>query len=94
MTRQMPSQEDFRKNFEDHYAGPGRDFEEFAPLYEYGFRMADDPDFRGRTFRDVEEELKDHYLRHHPHGEWDRVRDAILYGWETGGGAVGGWAFI
>jgi hypothetical protein len=85
---------DFRKHFEAHYAASGATFEEFAPSYELGFQMANDPKFEGKTFHDIESEIKSAYLGRYPDRDWETNWDALFYGWEKAGGAAGGFGFI
>lgn len=85
---------DFRKHFDTHYAASGASYENLAPVYEFGFQMANDPNFHGRKFHDVESEIKKAYLRRYPDSNWDTIWDALFYGWEKAGGAAGGFGFI
>ena len=77
---------EFRKNFEQYHAASGASFESFAPLYAYGFRMAQDPRYEGRDFYEVEPEFKQAYEEIFPGSDWNDVSSAVLFGWEKGGG--------
>jgi len=74
--------EDFRRDYETRYADSGVDYETMQPAYEYGYRYASDPRYRGRNWSDVEEDLKTDYMRSQPNSSWDRVKGAVRYGWE------------
>lgn len=73
---------DFRRNFETQYGGSGANYETYAPAYDYGYRMASAPQYRGRRFEDVEDDLRADYSRNYPESAWDKMRNAIRYGWE------------
>jgi hypothetical protein len=87
-------QAEFRKNFAAFYAGSGLTYEELAPSYEWGFKMANDPRYRGKNFPDVESDLKAAYLLLNPNADWEKRSTAVLYGWEKAGGIVSGFALI
>ncbi len=54
-----------------------------APEYKYGRRMAGDPRYRGRSWEEVEPDLRRDYERAHPDSAWDKVRSAIRSAWES-----------
>ena len=85
---------DFQKHFQTHYAASGFAYDELAPSYRFGFQMANDPKFEGRNFHDVEHDIKAAYLKAYPESDWDRIWDALFFGWEKAGGAAGGFGFI
>ena len=61
---------------------------------EWGFKMANDPRYRGKNFPDVESDLKAAYLLLNPNADWEKRSTAVLYGWEKAGGIVSGFALI
>jgi len=73
---------DFRRDWENRYAGAGATWETYQPAYEYGYRTAGDPRYRGRDWSDVEDDLRTDYLRSNPNSTWDRMKGAVRYGWE------------
>ncbi len=73
---------DFRRNFDQRYASSGESFDTYAPAYEYGYTVANDPRYRGRNFEDVEQDLRTDYGRHYPNSTWERMKDSIRYGWD------------
>ena len=79
---------DFRRNFAENHADLGMEYMDAAPFYEFGFRMAGSERFAGKNFEDVEPELKAAYLLEFPDGDWDRISNLVLYGWEQAGGAI------
>jgi len=76
------SSADFRRDYESRYASTGVPYETLEPAYDYGYRIAGDPRYKGRNWTDVEEDLKTDYLRNQPNSSWDRVKGAVRYGWE------------
>ena len=72
---------DFRRNFDQYYAGTGANYDTYAPAYRYGYEMAEDPRYKGRTFDQVEPQLRDDYNRRYPDSTWERMKESIRYGW-------------
>ena len=85
---------EFKRDFDESHGNSGATYGEFAPCYEYGFRMAQKPEYQNVSFHDAEAELKHAYLAGHPGCEWEKISPAVLYGWEKAGGKVGGYATI
>ena len=63
-----------------------RDFADAEPLYRLGFEARNDPRFRGRSFDDVEAELRERHLRTDSGdaAAWDVRRQELRAGWEHG----------
>jgi uncharacterized protein (TIGR02271 family) len=74
---------DFRNDFRSRYASrTGATYDNYAPAYEYGYRMAGEPRYRGKSWQDVEPTLKTEYVSNRPNSTWEQVKDAVRYGWE------------
>jgi len=50
--------------------------------YSYGSRMAADPRFTGRSWNQVENDLRVDYMRNNPTSRWDEVKADIRRGWD------------
>jgi len=73
---------DFRRDYESRYASSGAPYETMAPAYDYGYRSASDPRYKGRNWSDVENDLRTDYERNYPGSAWEKTKDAVRYGWE------------
>jgi hypothetical protein len=73
---------EFRKHYQSTYGGTGSRYEDYAPAYQYGCRMADDEKYRGRDFNEVESHLRREYETSNPGGNWEKVKDAVRHGWD------------
>jgi uncharacterized protein (TIGR02271 family) len=71
----------YRKNFETTY-GADRDFETMRPAYEHGSRYARDVRYSGKSWNDVERDLRSDYERNNPGSTWDQVKGAVRHGWD------------
>jgi uncharacterized protein (TIGR02271 family) len=74
--------DDFRRDWQNRYVNSGEPYETYQPAYDYGYRSASDPRYRGKDWSDVEETLRTDYMRSNPNSSWDRMKGAIRYGWE------------
>lgn len=72
---------DFRADFQNRYGTSGGSYETYQPAYRYGYDMASDPRYRGRSFDDVESDLRTDYGRRYPNSTWEKMKDAVRYGW-------------
>ncbi len=72
---------DFRSDFQNRYAASGASYDTYLPAYRYGYEMASDARYKGRPFDEVESDLRKDYGQRYPNSAWDRMKDAIRYGW-------------
>jgi uncharacterized protein (TIGR02271 family) len=80
-SRAQDFRSDFRRDFEQRYASSGGDYSTYGPAYEYGYAAANDPRYRGKDWSDIEPDLRADYNRKYPGGTWERIKDAVQYGW-------------
>ncbi|MBV9033646.1 MAG: YsnF/AvaK domain-containing protein [Acidobacteriaceae bacterium] len=73
---------DFRRDFQTNYGTSGAAYDTYAPAYRYGYDMASDPRYKGRSFSDVENDLRTDYGRRYPNSTWDKMKNSIRYGWD------------
>lgn len=77
----LSDEADFRRHFESGPGSLGRDYSAYGPAYCYGAEAANDLKYRGRSFEEIEPELRSEYLRRNPGSSWDQVKDSVRYGW-------------
>jgi hypothetical protein len=73
---------DFRRDFDTRYGASGAAYDTYAPAYRYGSEMAANPQYRGRSFAEAENDLRSDYGRRYPNSTWDKMKDSIRYGWD------------
>ncbi|MDA8165123.1 MAG: hypothetical protein M0017_08860 [Desulfobacteraceae bacterium] len=71
--------EEFRRHCEKTY--PGEAFESFWSAYAFGAEMAASPRFRGRSWPEVEGEVRQEW-ECSVAAPWEEYEEAIRYGWE------------
>lgn len=71
----------WRTHWQQSYANAGGRYEDYAPAYQYGSRLADDERYRGQAWNDIEPQVRSDWESRNA-GPWERTRDAVRYGWE------------
>jgi uncharacterized protein (TIGR02271 family) len=80
----------FRSDYQQRYGAAGSAYDTYLPAYQYGYTTASDPRYRGRSFEESEADLRADYERRYPASTWERMKDAVRFGWErVTGKAVG-----
>ena len=71
----------FRTHYQTTYGNTGRSFEDFQPAYRYGYDLAGNPQYRDRTWDQVEMDARRSWEREHQDTLWDDIKDAVREGW-------------
>ncbi len=74
--------QDFRRHYESNFANSGLNWDTVDPAYRYGYKMGADPRYKGRSWSDVETTLRSDYQRQYPESTWEKIKNAVRYGWE------------
>lgn len=77
----------FRMHHGETYGGT-TGFDEYEPAYRYGWDVGNSGRYRGRSWNDVEPELRSDWERRYPDGGWERFKAAVRRGWERTSDAV------
>ena len=72
----------FKEHYDAHYASTGRAYENCRPAYRYGFELGQQRAHRGRSWEEVEANVRPYWEHSHPDSDWDSLRDAVRAGWE------------
>jgi uncharacterized protein (TIGR02271 family) len=73
---------DFRSDFTSNYGTSGQSYDDYAPSYRYGYDMASDPRYKGRSFNEAERDLQRDYASRYPNSTWEKMKNAVRYGWD------------
>jgi len=73
---------DFRADFQKRYAAEGSSYDTYLPAYRYGYDAASDARYKGRSFDQIESDLRSDYGKRYPNSTWEKMKDAIRYGWD------------
>jgi hypothetical protein len=71
----------FRGHYQTHMAQSGFQYEHFQPAYQYGLTLGNYEPYRGLDWLQIEPEARRAWEERNP-STWERIRDAVQYGWE------------
>jgi uncharacterized protein (TIGR02271 family) len=76
----------YRQRWQDRYgSGPDR-WEEAEPSYRYGYELRNRPEYRGRSWSEVEPEVQRDWTQRNPGTPWDRAKEAVRETWDSTAG--------
>lgn len=73
-------------SFHDHFntlygvTGGSYQYDQYQPAYRYGYDLAVNPQYTGRSWMDVEPEARQYWEDREP-GAWERFKDAVQHAW-------------
>ncbi len=83
---------DFDNNFREHFAASpyarNYSYTDYQPAYRYGYDLAYNPRYQGRTWADFEPEAQRSWESQGHEGTWSQVKDAVQYAWQQAKQAV------
>ncbi|HEY5798616.1 MAG TPA: YsnF/AvaK domain-containing protein, partial [Burkholderiaceae bacterium] len=71
----------FRKHWTTNYGSAGGAYEDYAPAYQYGSAMASNEHYRGRSWDEVEPNLRSSWELNNRGTAWDKMKAAVREGW-------------
>jgi len=75
----------YRSDWQTNYASLGGTYDDYAPAYRYGNEMRRDARYQGRSWDDVESDLRSDWdTRYGSSGSstWERMKAAVRSGWD------------
>jgi hypothetical protein len=66
-------------------ADSGYTYEQFSPVYQFGYSLAVNDQFRGRDWAHIEADARTFWEQSNP-GTWDMFKDGIYYAWAKASG--------
>jgi hypothetical protein len=76
---------DFRNNFQTNYARSGATYEQYAPVYRYGYNLATSDRSRGKDWNAIQSDARQTWEQRNP-GTWEQFKDSIRYAWDKARG--------
>lgn len=73
--------DDFRNHWQTAYGTSGQRYEDYAPAYQYGATLGTDERYRGMDWSSSEPTIRAQWESAHPQNAWEKVKDAVQYGW-------------
>jgi uncharacterized protein (TIGR02271 family) len=76
---------DFRSHYDQHFASGGYSYDEYKPVYSYGYSLATDTRYQGRDWADIEADARTTWEQHNPN-TWEQFKDSVRYAWDKARG--------
>jgi hypothetical protein len=74
---------DYRSHWQSNYGHLGGRYEDHAPAYQYGTRLAGDERYSNyHQWNDVETNARNDWETENSDHPWEKAKDAVRYGWE------------
>lgn len=73
---------DWRSDFDTNYASSGYTYDQYRPAYEYGYGLANDSRYTGRSWDDIEMDARRDWESRYADTPWDDFKQAVRSGWE------------
>jgi hypothetical protein len=77
---------DFRTHYQSSAANSGYTYDQYAPVYRYGYGLANDPMYRDRDWTTIESDARRRWEERNP-GTWEQFKDSVRYAWDKARGA-------
>ena len=75
-----PVDNDFRTHYQTNYASTGNAYESYAPAYQYGQTLANDPRYKSGNWSSVEAGARQDWASKGT-GKWEDFKGAVQQGW-------------
>ncbi|HEV8638600.1 MAG TPA: hypothetical protein VG370_30685 [Chloroflexota bacterium] len=72
-----------RETWEKRYGSSNARWEEYEPRYRYGWEMAQRPEYRQRSWSEVEDYLRGHWEQRYRDAPWDLAADSLRDMWDS-----------
>jgi hypothetical protein len=77
---------DFRSHYQTTAANTGYSYDQYAPVYRYGYGLANDPMYRDRDWSTIESDARRRWEERNP-GTWEQFKESVRYAWDKARGA-------
>ncbi len=72
---------DFRKYYDTNYAKSGMTYDQYVPVYQYGYNLGTDKQFSSGDWNTLEKDIRTRWEKSNPN-TWEKFKDAIKYAWD------------
>ncbi len=78
---------DYRTHYQTYGANSGYTYEQYQPVYRYGYSLANDTKYSGWDWDRIEPEARRRWEERNPN-TWERFKASVRYAWERAKDAV------
>lgn len=72
----------YRSHWQNSFASQGGRYEDYEPAYRFGNDLRSNQTYRGRSWNDMEPEVRRDWESRHAGSPWERAKDAVRHAWE------------
>lgn len=72
----------FRQHWQSNFGSSGGRWDEYEPMYRYGFDQYNSGRYSGRSWNDVEPEFRRDWESRNPGQSWDRASNPVKHAWD------------
>jgi len=76
---------DYRDHYQRTFSSAGYTYDDYKPVYQYGYSLAGDQRYSGSDWSTVETDARTRWEEHNP-GTWEQFKDSIQYAWDKARG--------
>jgi hypothetical protein len=78
---------DYRTHYQTYGTNSGYTYDQYQPVYRYGYGLASDPNYRDYDWDRVEPEARRRWEERNP-GTWENFKDSVRYAWDRARGKI------
>ncbi|MBC8077905.1 MAG: YsnF/AvaK domain-containing protein [Chloroflexales bacterium] len=72
---------DFRTYYTSNLGSSGYTYEQYTPVFRYGYGLSSDANYRGKDWNAIEGDARTRWEERNP-GTWEQFKDGIRYAWD------------
>lgn len=76
---------DYRSHYQTTFGNAGYTYDDYKPVYQYGYSLANDQRYANRNWADFESDARTRWEEHNP-GTWEQFKDSVRYAWDKARG--------
>ncbi len=76
------NEDEFRQHWQSAYGSSGGRYEDYSSAYRYGASLADQKQYQGYRWDELEPHVKSDWEATHAGSPWERTKQAVRYDWE------------
>lgn len=76
---------DFQSYYNSNLTNSGYTYEQYSPVFRYGYGLANDERYHGRQWNDIETTARTDWEAKNP-GTWEQFKDSVQYAWQRATG--------
>jgi uncharacterized protein (TIGR02271 family) len=76
---------DYRDHYTRTFGSAGYTYDDYKPVYQYGYSLAGDQRYSNRDWSEIEMDARTRWEEHNP-GTWEQFKDSVRYAWDRARG--------